>query len=456
MAIIRFFVNNSIVKVVGDITAHGAIQKCLSWTIANHKDIAYRQYKITGEKSWLQWQGIKSMYSLKDKTFLKGLLPAIKAKFMKADMPFEVIDERTHPAKPTVPAVVTLFDKTAGSIKFRDYQLKGMQDFIKNSCGTKKAGAAGGNKLVLMALASLLNAPKFYLVHFIVLLHQTALGLNEGPLKRNCIFIIIIVGLSRFNFITIATGQKIIFAMYKKDPHCLYEKLNKFGFLIIDEAHRTGASQFNETAKLCTNAFWRLALTATPFMQGEHENDLLLMGTAGPVITDVTNSELIEAGVLARPFFTFFEVNKPADIAWLTDWQDIYNNGIVNNVQRNELIVKQSKKLIEQGRKPLCIVYRVKHGNMLAKMFASEGIRHKFVKGADDSTERKQALDELAAGKIDIIISTNIFDEGIDVREINALILASGMKGINAMFQRTGRVTMNRNFLFYEKYHATV
>lgn len=45
----------------------------------------------------------------------------------------------------------------------------------------------------------------------------------------------------------------------------------------------------------------------------------------------------------------------------------------------------------------------------------------------------------MADGHIQAIIATNIFDEGIDVKEIDSVVLAAGNKSAPALFQRTGR-----------------
>jgi len=143
--------------------------------------------------------------------------------------------------------------------------------------------------------------------------------------------------------VTVATAQTL-FNLNRTAPSRLKDTRGKYQFLIIDEAHRSGAFQFHTVSGYCENAFYRIALTATPFMAGNPEDDLYLMGFTGPTITQVTPGELIARGVLAQPFFRFCEVNQP-DLPEVKGWRDIYEAGIVRNTHRNGLVVDQAKAL---------------------------------------------------------------------------------------------------------------
>jgi superfamily II DNA or RNA helicase len=121
------------------------------------------------------------------------------------------------------------------------------------------------------------------------------------------------------------------------------------------------------------------------------------------------------------------------------NWRDIYEHGIIHNVRRNKIIAKQMKKLADMGRKILVIVQEVKHGKIIRELAQRESVRTLYVDGGNTYGEREKALKHLSSGKIDAIIATNIFDEGIDVKDISAVVLAAGTKSAPALFQRTGR-----------------
>ena len=238
------------------------------------------------------------------------------------------------------------------------------------------------------------------------------------------------------NFLTFATVQTIQKAL-KKYPDDMRHTLAQFQGLAIDEAHRVGSEQFNDPGMYCTNAYYRYALTATPFMRNNVYADMSLLGITGRVIAKVPASLLIDRGILAKPFFKYFTIGGP-DMTFTRGWRNIYEQGIINNKYRNEIIVKQASKQAEKGKKILIITQEIKHGKMLFKKCQEAGINTMYQSGVNPAGERAKALKWLSRSG-SCIVCTNIFDEGIDVKDINVIINGAGCKSAPAVFQRAGR-----------------
>ena len=66
-------------------------------------------------------------------------------------------------------------------------------------------------------------------------------------------------------------------------------------------------------------------------------------------------------------------------------------------------------------------------------------IRHLFLYGELGSEERQTGLQLLKSGDVDVIISTSILDEGVDVPNINSVIYARGGKSTRKLLQGIGR-----------------
>jgi superfamily II DNA or RNA helicase len=301
--------------------------------------------------------------------------------------------------------------------------------------GIAKLATGAGKTEIAIAITKALNIPTLFLTHRVNLLYQTAKRYIARVPELKGRVSVIGDGNYETNFITIATVQTLYNLVQKDREQAIFE-LSPFQLLIIDEAHHSGASQFYETANCCVNAYFRLALTATPFM-GTQVESMYLKGITGDIFDTVSAGFLVEKGVLARPFFKFIRVDKPDNLKKLSSWHDIYNNGIVNNEYRNNLIVSKIAELKKYNI--LCIVDRVKHGQILKAKMKEKGIRAKFLNGSHAYDQRTKALDDLSKGKINAIIATNIFDEGIDVNDINCIVLAAGNKSAPAIYQRTGR-----------------
>lgn len=215
--------------------------------------------------------------------------------------------------------------------------------------------------------------------------------------------------------------------------------LSKFELVILEEAHEaSGESYFNILAE-CKNAHYRLALTATPFMKDDAEDNMRLMACAGSVGVRVTEKELIDKGILAKPYFKYINNPKPSKVSNSTGWQRAYKLGIVECVERNDLIVGEVEKMRAAGLSVIVLVQHTNHGTLLSKLMKEVCLNVSFIRGSSSQAVRQEALTKLGDGKIDVLIGTNVIDVGVDVPSVGAIILAGGGKAEVALRQRIGR-----------------
>lgn len=215
--------------------------------------------------------------------------------------------------------------------------------------------------------------------------------------------------------------------------------LESFEFVIAEEAHESGGNDYFEVMKHCINANYRLALTATPFMKDDEEANMRLMACSGPIGIVVTEKELIDKGILAKPYFMFIDNQRPVGVFPTTNYTSAYDKGIVKNELRNKQIIEWSEWAKNKSLPVLILVNRKEHGNTLSKMLTTKGINNSFIYGENNEIERKHNLDLLANKSIDVLIGTNILDVGVDVPAIGMVILAAGGKAEVQLRQRIGR-----------------
>jgi len=435
-------IDNTLTKVTLDdprrLPALDMIYQCLSYLDTSKvfaaRLIAKRQERcssFTGER--------KSFYSPDSRVFLTGFLSRVIDCLALNGIPFTLTDRRLKPAGSHKSGSFAV-----DGVTLRAYQTNALSAFMGHDIGglafprgvIHAATGSGKTEIAASAIRGL-GVPALFLTHRVHLLHQTARRFQKRMPELAQRIGAIGDGIYEPNFVTVATVQTL-YSMLKSHSQHTRELLSKYRLLIIDEAHRSGASQFYTTASFCQNAYYRMALTATPFMKGNAHDDMMLMGISGGTVARVTNFELIEAGVLARPFFSFLAVNSP-DISHLSEWRDIYKAGIIYNEYRNQLIAGQAFKLAKAKKKILVIVSETKHGKILEDKIRAAGVRVEYVDGKNTNSERERALTLLSKDELDAIVVTNIFDEGIDVEDISAVILAAGNKSAPALFQRTGR-----------------
>ena len=69
-----------------------------------------------------------------------------------------------------------------------------------------------------------------------------------------------------------------------------------------------------------------------------------------------------------------------------------------------------------------------------------EGINYRYVTGKTSSQERKQIREDFQAGKVDLILASTVYDQGVNLPALDALVLADPGKSTAKALQRVGRV----------------
>ena len=175
-------------------------------------------------------------------------------------------------------------------------------------------------------------------------------------------------------------------------------------------------------------------------MKDDEEANMRLMAVSGPIGIKVTEKQLIESGILAKPYFKFIRpTSRPKYLQKRTQWQAAYRIGIVENDGRNHQIVEEAQKAKTNGLSVMCLVLQKAHGNILKKMMQDAGLKVAFIFGENNAEERQQKLNELKNKKIDVLIGSTILDVGVDVPAVGMVILAGGGKAEVALRQRIGR-----------------
>jgi superfamily II DNA or RNA helicase len=168
----------------------------------------------------------------------------------------------------------------------------------------------------------------------------------------------------------------------------MIDLLHKVEFVIGEEAHEVGGSSYYEVMSHCVNAHYRLALTATPFMRADGESNMRLQASFGSIGMEVSEELLINRGILAKPYFSFLDTPSPSTLRKGTSWPTCQSIGIVENIERNKLIVEGCLLDAKHGRTSLTLIQRKNHGGILETMFKDAGLSAKFVFGDSDQADR--------------------------------------------------------------------
>lgn len=329
----------------------------------------------------------------------------------------------------------------------RPYQQEAIDETtIKGHCrGIISIGVGGGKSLIGAKIIEYYSKPTLYLVPSLLLLNQTYTNFSNWFGKENVGYIG--DGEFRPSLVNISTEQTIWARIDNPEVQSL---LKNTEVLILDEAHKIQTPTMNnrklgntwyQVAMLTPNAKVRIGLTATPGKEDSYARQLL-EGVTGRILYEKSLSWLIENGYLSKLFIDVYRINISNPFQ---EWEKAYSENILKNDERNVLIVRTARELAFKGNRVLIIVNRIEdHGKVLMGMLNGDA---ESLYGEDSSKERMEVLERFVNKQTRIVVST-IIREGVDLPDMDAIILASGGKGGDFgrdLIQKLGRVVRRTN-----------
>ena len=235
--------------------------------------------------------------------------------------------------------------------------------------------------------------------------------------------------------------------MSKEDIYCQYDK-SYFDAIVFDEAHHTSASSYKRIMDYFKPKF-TLGMTATP----DKRDDQL----AGKNIYELFNhqiayeirlQEALEEDLLCP--FHYFGIT---DIA-MHDSEATYTNiddfRYLTSDERVTRVMEQARYYGHSGNRVKGLIFcsRVEEAKELSKKFNERGWRTIALSGVNSEKERENAIDRLVMdtevndkgeGQLDYILSVDVFSEGVDIVEINQVIMLRPTESPIVFIQQLGR-----------------
>jgi superfamily II DNA or RNA helicase len=209
--------------------------------------------------------------------------------------------------------------------------------------------------------------------------------------------------------------------------------------ILVSNCQHSSSGTYVETMTLAKNAYIRFGFSATPYRDTSVDN--ILTAYSGKLICNITASELIRQGFLIRPKIYMIESAGDENYKFVKKtYNKVYEDHIINNENRNELIRDCAIRLIERSKTVLITVTRIIHGETIYKLLEDAGITSlAFIRGECSKETRKDLLNKVRQKQLKIIIGTSLADEGLDLPALDAVILAGGGKSLIKALQRVGR-----------------
>ncbi|HEX6514483.1 MAG TPA: DUF3427 domain-containing protein [Nocardioidaceae bacterium] len=210
--------------------------------------------------------------------------------------------------------------------------------------------------------------------------------------------------------------------------------------MYVDEAHHTAARSWDsvvghfEPREL-------VGLTATPERaDGADIADLF----GGRYTTELRLWEAVDDQLLAP--FEYVGVDDGTDLRDLAWHSGDYAIGELSDLytgdhQRVRRIIRAIRQWVEQpeSMRALGFCVTVAHAEFMAKQFSEHGLAAEYLSGEHDQSHRERVLARLRAGQLQVVFSVDVLGEGIDVPDVDTLLLCRPTQSPVLFAQQLGR-----------------
>jgi len=355
------------------------------------------------------------LYQRKRQKFPVGLISDVEKYFQVHSIKYNVIDTITVPEKYNYYMLKTPF------YDLYDHQKKIMDEIKTRPRNAISSATGSGKSLVIMAAANHWGVNTLVITPSLGLVKQLRADFELHFGKK-------VVGGHKDDKqkeITICNIQGI----QKKDQAWF----DHYEAIVIDEVHHASSkTYFALNKKFMKHISYRLFMSATLFRNDGH--GMKLKGITGDTCFTYTAKQAIEDGVIVKPKFFIYNI-KHEYVPSMGFHQD-YSYHLEENVNRNNKVVEITNKIIENTKNNLLILtQRVEHCHKLSERIPGSVVVTGKVK------QSRQILEDYKLGKFQTLIATSgVLGEGIDLPNIDVLIIVGGYKSEILINQLVGRV----------------
>ena len=224
-----------------------------------------------------------------------------------------------------------------------------------------------------------------------------------------------------------------------------HRRLKEYGLILVDECHHAASDTIVDILQEA-DAKYVYGVTATPFRGDglEKINDMLL----GPIRYRYTSKDRAkEQGIAHLVYPRFTRAVAPRFSQDKMHPNEAYEI-IRNNEDRDELIIRDVKQCVEDGRTPVVLSKYVEHSQRLYQRLINYADKVFLLSGSNSKKEHKDILKQMSQvtpGESMILVATGkLIGEGFDYPRLDTLIMATPVAWKGVVEQYAGR--LNRDY----------
>lgn len=309
-------------------------------------------------------------------------------------------------------------------IQLRDYQEAAVSSLILWKQGGVVAPCGAGKTMIGLEAMARIQQPALWVCHTRELAEQTIdRACSVFDIERSEVGLI---GDGKFSIgdrLTVALVQTLSKSNIDDFKH-------RFGAIFVDEAHHLAARSFFYPIGQFP-AKYRIWVSATP----DRADGLtgMVFAAAGNIVHTIQQSAVPTIIPQLRVIETSFQCKE-------NDYVKIIGD-LIHDDTRNRLIVETVATEAE-GNYSLLLSDRVEHLIVLKQMLedALPDKRIEILTGKMSKKQRTEVMDLVQNREIDVLLSTQLAREGLDIKHLNRLFLATPKRAGAAVQQEVGRI----------------
>lgn len=217
-----------------------------------------------------------------------------------------------------------------------------------------------------------------------------------------------------------------------------------YQFIIVDEFHHSSAPSYQKLLDHY-NSDILLGLTATPErMDGKN----ILEYFENRIAAEIRLPEAINRKLLCP--FQYFGVTDTVDLDNLKWSRGGYDKVELTNIytfsgevanRRADMVIESLHKYVADidEVKALGFCVSVDHARFMSDYFNAHGISAMCLTGESSEDARQSAKNNLVQGKIKIVFVVDLYNEGVDIPEVNTVLFLRPTESLTVFLQQLGR-----------------
>ena len=229
-----------------------------------------------------------------------------------------------------------------------------------------------------------------------------------------------------------------LFAMINSLRNSNY-KVSHFDYIIIDEAHHSSANSYKFITDHISDEQFLLGLTATP----ERMDGTDIRSAFGNRFAcEIRLWDALNDGLLTP--FSYYGLGA-GDISEISFANNKYNDealySFLTTGDSFGLLLKYIHEYLPRISENKCLIFcqSVSHAHQLQDFLSQHNFSTAVIDANTPSKIRNNTVSDFKEGRINFILTVDVFNEGIDIPEINSVILLRPTASLTIFIQQLGR-----------------